>query len=88
MAVCILTAMPRYHFHIRNHVETRDEEGQELADEEAARHCALEAARGLVCEDVHRGHLNLDHYIEVTDAAGRRLFNLSFREAFTIDGRP
>ena len=78
--------MPRYHFHIYNHIETRDEEGQELADDKAARHSAIEAARDLVCADVRQGHLNLDHYIEVTDGAGRPLFNISFREAFTIDG--
>ena len=33
--------MPRYFFHVRNHVHTRDTEGMELADEAAAHGEAL-----------------------------------------------
>jgi len=80
--------MPLYFFHIRNDVHTDDEEGRELADAAAAREFALEVARDLVCEDVHKGWLNLDHYIIVADADGQTLFNLTFREAFEIRGDP
>jgi hypothetical protein len=61
-----------------------DEEGLELPDLEAAREIALDAARDLVCESVHEGHLNLDHRVEVEDEKGEKLIVLTFREAFTI----
>lgn len=78
--------MPRYYFHVFDHETTIDEEGSELADIEAARDYALEAARDLVCESVKGGHLNLDHRIEITDDKNAPLLTLTFREAFTIQG--
>ena len=79
--------MPRYYFHIHNDQHVVDEEGQLLPDEVAARQCALESARDLVCMSVKEGHLNLDHYLAVADESGLPLFNVTFREAFTIEGR-
>ena len=78
--------MPRFYFHVFNDETTIDEEGQELADLEAARAVAVEAARGLVCESVKHGHLNLDHRIEITDEANARVMTVTFREAFTLTG--
>ena len=78
--------MPRYFFHIRNSERTDDEEGRELPDLDAAREFALEGARELVCADIKKGWLNLDHHIDVADEAGAVLFRLTFREAFTIRG--
>ena len=77
--------MPHYYFHVFNDVTAIDEEGRELPDADAAREYALEAARALVCESVHQGHLNLDHRIEIEDETGART-PLTFREAFTIQG--
>jgi hypothetical protein len=60
--------MPRYFFHVRNHVHTRDTEGTELADVAAARHEALADI-----EDIKRSEFdNLDGHwdgwsIEVCD---------------------
>ncbi|MDB5720278.1 MAG: hypothetical protein JWP15_896 [Alphaproteobacteria bacterium] len=76
--------MPQYFFHIFNDDIVMDEEGQELADLEAAREVALDSARDLVCESVQHGHLNLDHRIEVEDDKGETLLVLTFRDAFTI----
>lgn len=76
--------MPRYFFHLRNDAHTQDEEGKELPDLAAAREHALEAARDVVCGDIRRGYLNLDHYVEVTDESGDTVLKLTFREAFTI----
>ena len=76
--------MPRYFMHVISEGLTRDEEGVMLQDLEAARDYALEGARGLVCEQIHNGYLNLDDRIEVEDEGGRRLFAVSFREAFEI----
>jgi hypothetical protein len=61
-------------------------EGQECIDLAAARECALEAAREMVCADVKHGWLNLDHSIEVTDAQGMKLFAITYRDAFDIKG--
>ena len=52
----------------------------------AAREQALESARELVCEAVHKGYLNLDHRIEIEDDQGERLLVLTFRDAFTVTG--
>jgi hypothetical protein len=79
--------MPVYLFHIRNSEHTDDEEGTDLPDLAAARDHALEGARDLVCADIKKGWLNLDHYIEVADQSGTLLFRLTFREAFQIEGR-
>jgi hypothetical protein len=56
--------MPHYYFNIYNDETTLDEEGRELPDLAAARELALDSARDLVCESVHKGHLNLDHRME------------------------
>ena len=78
--------MPRFFFHVFNDDTTIDEEGAELIDLDAARERALNGARDLVCESVAKGHLNLDHRIEVTDEQNARLLTVTFREAFTIQG--
>ena len=79
--------MPRFYFHIRNSGNVDDEEGQEFPDLDAARECAVEAARDLVCADIRQGYLNLDHRVEVADGAGVVLLQVTFRDAFTIEGR-
>ena len=78
--------MPRYFFHVYNDIVATDEEGMELPDLAAAREQALEAARELVCESVHKGQLNLDHRIEVEDAQGNMVLCVSYRDAFTVTG--
>lgn len=78
--------MPRFFFHLRNDVAADDEEGRELADVAAAHQHAIESAREMVCASVHEGHLNLDHYIFVTDEAGKEVTRVTFRDAFTIEG--
>lgn len=54
---------------------------------EAARLFALESARGLVCDSISRGYLNLDYSIEVQDEHGETVAVITFREAFTIEGK-
>ena len=78
--------MPRYFFHIRNSKHVDDEEGRQLPDLDAAREFALEGARDLVCADIRKGWLNLDHFMEVADDTGAVLLRLTFREAFQIEG--
>lgn len=80
------STMPRYHFDICDNIETPDEEGREMADDQFARRYAIEVARELVCSDVHEGHLNLDHYIAVRRGDGAAGFRVAFRDAFIITG--
>lgn len=78
--------MARYFFHVFNDEITLDEEGAELADLDAARAYAVESARALAADSVRHGHLNLDHRIEIVDAADARRMTVTFREAFTLQG--
>jgi hypothetical protein len=78
--------MPRFYFHLCNDIIAEDEEGVELRDVEAAREHAIEEARVMVCESIKKGHLNLEHRIAVTDEAGAEVLDVSFRDAFTIEG--
>ncbi|MDB5693258.1 MAG: hypothetical protein JWO81_2321 [Alphaproteobacteria bacterium] len=78
--------MPRFYFHVFNDVVAMDDEGIELADLAAAREQAMDSAREMVCEAINKGHLNLDHRIEVTDESGAKLMTVSHRDAFTLTG--
>ena len=77
--------MPLYYFHIHNHIDTRDDEGVELADLKAAREMAIRAARAMMAENLMIGRLWLDHWIEVENEAGQQVLALPFREAVEID---
>lgn len=77
--------MPRFFFHLYDDIVARDEEGQELPDEEAARSKAFVSAREMVCAEVLQGHLNLRHRIEVEDESGMLLASVHFRDAVEIE---
>jgi hypothetical protein len=76
----------RFHFDLHNDVDTHDEEGVELPDELSARRYAEDSARIMAAESVRRGHLNLDHFIEVSDDVGRTLFKVTFADVITVTG--
>lgn len=63
--------MPRYYFHVREGQEiSRDAEGQELPDVEAARREAVSASREILGEKLlHGGSLN-HRQIEIADETG------------------
>jgi len=67
-----MTAMPRYFFHIREGSElSRDAEGQDLSNAEAARREAVAATREFLGEKLLHGG-SLDHRsIEIVDETGR-----------------
>ena len=75
--------MPRFFFHIFDHVEILDDEGMELPDAEAARSAALAGARAMICDQVKEGRLCLNHRIEVEDEAGATVLSIAFAEAVT-----
>lgn len=64
--------MPRYYFHVREGGEiSRDQEGQELPDAEAARREALSSGREILGEKLlHGGSLD-NRTIEIADETGR-----------------
>ena len=64
--------MPHYYFHVREGSDiSRDTEGQELPDAEAARHEAISTSREILGERLlHGGSLN-GRTIEITDETGR-----------------
>jgi len=80
------SGMPRYYFHVFNDEVSIDEEGSVLPDLDSARETAMDGCRDLVCESVQKGHLNLDHRIDVANDKGEVLMRVTFRDAFTIQG--
>ena len=77
--------MPRFFFHLYDDIVARDEEGVELADIEAARRTAMFGVRAMICDQVTKGHLHLDHRLEVEDEDGKRVFDLQFGDAIEIE---
>ena len=80
--------MPRYYFHICNGSGfVEDEEGQELADLEAARAFAVRSARSIMASDVQRGMLDLSSFIEIEDPQHQLVHTLGFDEAIDVTRR-
>jgi len=76
--------MPHYYFNIYNDDVTLDEEGADLADDQAARAYAVKAARSLAADTASKGHLTLDHRIEIVDADRKAVAAVRFGEAVEI----
>ncbi len=76
--------MPRFYFHLHNDMYTHDEEGREFRDVDAAHGAAVEDARQMAAESVRAGHLDLTHYVEVTDDSDRSLLRVTFGDVVTI----
>lgn len=77
--------MPLYYLHVcTGNGFIEDEEGQELADLDAARAAALRGARDIMSEEMRRGEFNPASFIEVEDQDHQLLFTLQFSEAVRI----
>lgn len=64
--------MPRFYFHVRMGDEViPDEEGQDLADQSAARQEALLAAREVLAEAIKAGKDQVPDAFVIADEAGR-----------------
>lgn len=79
--------MPRYYFNLHNDVDSLDDEGRDLPDLASARRAAAEDARHMAAESLRHGHLNLAHFVEVTDEHGQSLIKVTFGEVVTISGQ-
>lgn len=78
--------MPRFHFHLRDELDTQDEEGVEVASVEEAISRAVEEARVIAAEEVKRGKLHLDHQVTVTDERGSLIKRVRFPDCIEIVG--
>jgi hypothetical protein len=78
--------VPHYYLHLYNDLVVADEEGFDFRDLEAARAGAIENIRGLICETVRRGCINLSHRIDIADEHGDVLASVKFGEAVRVDG--
>lgn len=79
--------MPRFFFHVRDGAGlSRDLEGQELADEAAARREAVNSNREMLGERLLHGGA-LDHRrIEIADESGRIVDTVGAEEVLLRDG--
>ena len=83
--------MPLFFFHLYNSTGlTPDEEGRELESLSAARECAIQDIRSVLCEDVERGFIDMRGRIEIAGERGETLMTVAFSEAVELrqDGDP
>jgi len=77
--------MPRYHFHlVDGNGETRDEEGAQLPDLDAARHEALAGIRSILRDEIGGGSLDFAGKIRITDQNDQPLLDVPFLYAVEI----
>ncbi len=70
--------MPRFHFHIFDGREQRDDDGTELPDFEAARVEAIRCAGEILKDQAHHIALGEEWRMDVTDETGLILLRLDF----------
>lgn len=77
--------MARFHLNLFNDVDVMDEEGSDRADLAAAKAEAIKVGRELMAEHLVLGRpVNLSHRMEVSDAHGKVMAVIPFREMVTI----
>jgi hypothetical protein len=77
--------MPRFHFHVRTHVEAFDEEGVEMTDLAEAQRFALKDARHLMSNEIRdTGRTSLSHSIVITSGEGELLHVTRYSDAVAL----
>jgi hypothetical protein len=77
--------MARYYFNIHDRDgETKDIEGLDLPDLDAAHKMAIVGIRSLLSEEASSGRMDLRGRLEVTDATGEIALIIPFDEAIEI----
>jgi hypothetical protein len=80
--------LPRYYLHIRSvDYVALDDEGTELPDLDAARECALAAAREILASLIKVGDDKLPECIVISDQSGIQLAAVPLRDALPIQLR-
>ena len=83
-----VSRMPRYYMHLNDgNGSLEDDEGQELAGDDAAHSVAISAARDIIASDVREGRLDLASFVEVEDERHQPLFTIRFADAVRLTGR-
>jgi hypothetical protein len=76
--------VPRFYFDLHNDEDVLDREGKELSGLDEARKVAVAEAREMICASVENGKIDLNHFIEVRDEAGKTVHRLHFGQAVRI----
>jgi hypothetical protein len=76
--------MPLYYFDVHDYDVTRDPEGADFADDEAAIANAVIEARVLAAETVREGHFIGHHRIDITNGKRKPIGSVRFDEAVTV----
>jgi hypothetical protein len=78
--------MSRYYLHLRDHSdELLDLEGVELPDIQALKKSVLDAARGVLSDDLKsEGVVDLRYRIDAEDQSGAVVHTLTFKNAFRL----
>lgn len=80
--------MPRFFFHVREGADlSRDREGQDLSDTEAARREAVNSGREMLGEKLLHGGSLHSREIEIADETGRVVEVVNERDVLFRDGR-
>jgi hypothetical protein len=80
-------SVPLFHLNVFDSAgDALDEEGQELADLEAAHAEAIRGIRSLLGSELSEGRMDLAGRIEIADDDGRLLQTIAFRDAVKIVG--
>ena len=75
-------SMPRFYLHICNGSGfVEDDEGQELADLDAARNVAVDGLRDILAGELRSGDLNTASFIEIEDEDHQWVATVSFEDA-------
>jgi hypothetical protein len=75
----------QYCFHLCDgHEIVIDAEGKDIDDPAQIGPQALREARAMISQDALSGRINLNQYIEVRNADGKLVHQLSFHDAVTI----
>jgi hypothetical protein len=79
--------MTHFFFHLSEcGVVTKDYEGREMADLDAARRSALHDARDIMANELYEGRMCLSCHIDIVSAQGDPLLRVPFKDAITIIG--
>lgn len=78
------STVPRYFFHLYDDMVVLDPEGRDLPSAGAARQEAISEARHLACAEVLKGHLGLNHRIEVTDVNDAPVATVRFKDVVEL----
>jgi hypothetical protein len=77
--------MPLYFLDVYNRTGcSRDEEGMELPDLDAARAQAVDGIRSILQDEVGHGAIDFEGRVEVRDENGTILATIVYREAVTV----